>query len=209
MTGFDALFHWIFAPYAQYAPWEIAIEATAVFFGIWSVVLARKNHIGVYPTGIVSTGIYMYVTVSVGLYADGFINLYYTLMSIYGWYAWTHVAQHEAERPITQLTPRAWRWVLYAFIGLFMAFYIGLTEFTDSNVAWADATTTSLAFIAMALMARRHLEHWYFWLATNVISIPLYLYKELALTSFQFMVFTYLAYTGWRSWLMLIKPQPK
>ena len=206
MDGLNLL-RGLIEPYIGYSPWEIATEATAVFFGIWSVALAKKNHIGVYPTGIVSTSLYIYITVSVGLYADGLINLYYTLMSIYGWFLWTRGNGSETERPIAQLNARGWMLALIALCLLFAGLYLGLTRFTDSTVPWADAATTSLAFVAMALMARRNMEHWHFWIATNTLSIPLYLYKGLALTAFQFMIFTYLAITGLITWKKLVKSE--
>lgn len=207
MDGIN-LFRGLIEPYAGYTPLEIFTEATAVFFGIWSVALARKNHIGVYPTGIVSTSLYIYITVTVGLYADGLINLYYTLMSIYGWHLWTRGNQHQVVRPITLLTSRGWTLAIISLFALFAGLYLSLTQFTDSTVPWADAATTSLAFVAMALMARRNLEHWHFWIATNTLSIPLYLYKGLGLTAFQFIIFTYLAITGLITWRKIVSSAP-
>ena len=77
-------------PYAKATAFQITLEIVAVFFGIVSVLYAKKENIRVFPTGIVSTVLYVYICYEFTLYGDMVINLYYTLMSFYGWYVWNH-----------------------------------------------------------------------------------------------------------------------
>ena len=134
------------------------------------------------------------------LYADSAVNVYYFVMSVYGWYHWTHRNGQVDERPITRSSRTEHLVSASVFIGSFTILYLILTHFTDSDVPIWDALTTAAAVTAMWLMARKKVEHWIFWLICNFISMPLYPYKGLPFTSFQFFMFTVLAVMGWVSW---------
>lgn len=181
------------------------LEAFAVFFGIASVFYSMREHIWVYPTGIVSTLVYVWICFEYKLYADMGINAYYFGMSIYGWYVWTHPKENQTVLPTTWMDSREW----YLAIWLFSISYIFLTsvlkEFTDSDVPYWDSFTTASAFVGMWLMAKKKVENWYFWLLTDLVSIPLYFYKGLVLTSFQYLVFTILATMGLFAWIKSAK----
>ncbi|WP_268033069.1 nicotinamide riboside transporter PnuC [Algoriphagus sp. PAP.12] len=177
------------------------LEAIAAFLGIASVFYSMKEHIWVYPTGIVSTLIYVWICFQFKLYADMGINAYYFSMSIYGWYAWTHPKENEALLPTTWLSSKGWITSLLLFAGSYVVLSTVLSNFTDSDVPYWDSFTTSSAFVGMWLMAKKKVENWYFWLLTDFVSIPLYFYKGLILTSFQFVVFTILAILGLLAWI--------
>ena len=185
------------------------LEAVAVFFGIASVFYSMREHIWVYPTGIVSTLIYVWICFEYKLYADMGINAYYFGMSIYGWYVWTHPKENQTVLPTTWMDSREW----YLAIWLFSISYIFLTsvlkEFTDSDVPYWDSFTTASAFVGMWLMAKKKVENWYFWLLTDLVSIPLYFNKGLVLTSFQYLVFTILATMGLFAWIKSAKTYAK
>lgn len=180
-------------------------EAVAVFFGIASVFYSMREHIWVFPTGIVSTLIYVWICFEYKLYADMGINAYYFTMSIYGWYVWTHLSENQEVLPVTWLDQKGWMYsMLIFFVSYFVLSQI-LLRFTDSDVPYWDSFTTASAFVGMWLMAKKKVENWYFWLLTDLVSVPLYFYKGLVLTSFQFLIFTGLATMGLFAWIKSAK----
>ena len=177
------------------------LEGLAVFMGILSVYFSTKQHIWVYPTGIVSVLIYVWICFDYGLYADMGINAYYFGMSVYGWYLWNTPKKDGESLAVTWLDGKGW---FYAFLIFQIAFptLVGLlSEFTDSTVPYWDSFTTASAFVAMWLMAKKKVESWIFWILTDLVSIPLYFHKGLLLTSFQYLFFTALAIAGLLSWI--------
>ncbi len=175
------------------------LEAIAVIFGLLSVWFSMKENILVYPTGIISVVIYIYITFQYKLYADTGINAYYFIASVYGWYYWTNTKGDRAQIRISTLTGPEW-WITAGLtISSFILIRFGL-DFTDSDVPTWDAITTTTAIAGMWLMARKKLENWIAWIITDLIAVPLYFYKELYLTSFQFLVFTILAFMGYFAW---------
>jgi len=150
------------------------LEAIGVFFGISSVYFATKENIWVFPTGLISTLIYVYICLQVGLYADMGINGYYFAMSIYGWYFWSRSGSNGQVLPVTWLKRKE----VFTAIGLFFLFYAvlasSLIRYTDSTVPYWDSFTTASAFVGMFLMARKKVENWIAWIITDLVSIPLY-----------------------------------
>ncbi|HSI76051.1 MAG TPA: nicotinamide riboside transporter PnuC [Lunatimonas sp.] len=183
------------------------IEAVAVFFGLASVFYSMKENILVFPTGIVSTLIYVWICLQVKLYADMGINAYYFIMSIYGWYIWSRPKAGEVKVPVTWLDGKEIIASLGLFLGSYAVLYFVLATFTDSDVPYWDSFTTSSAFVGMWLMAKKKVENWIAWIVTDLVSVPLYLYKGLLLTSFQFLVFTILAVLGLMAWIKSAKLQ--
>jgi nicotinamide mononucleotide transporter len=181
------------------------IEAIAVFMGITSVYFSTKQHIWVYPTGIVSVLIYVWICFDYGLYADMGINAYYFGMSIYGWYLWNTPKKGGEALAVTWLDGRGWLVSLAIFFGSFLLLVFVLLEFTDSTVPYWDSFTTASAFVAMWLMAKKKVENWIFWILTDIVSIPLYFHKGLLLTSFQYLFFTALAIAGLLTWIKAFK----
>lgn len=183
------------------------LEAIAVFFGLASVFYSMKENILVFPTGIVSTLIYVWICLQVKLYADMGINAYYFIMSIYGWYIWSHPRPGAQKVPVTWLDQKGIIASLGLFLGSYGVLYFVLVTFTDSDVPYWDSFTTSSAFVGMWLMAKKKVENWIAWIVTDLVSVPLYIYKGLLLTSFQFLVFTVLAVLGLIAWIKSAKLQ--
>ncbi|MBV6640512.1 MAG: nicotinamide riboside transporter PnuC [Cyclobacteriaceae bacterium] len=175
------------------------LEAIAVIFGLLSVWFSMKENILVYPTGIISVVIYIYITFNYKLYADTGINFYYLVASIYGWYFWTNNTGSRTQIKISLLTRTEWLITILLAVVSFALIRFGL-DFTDSDVPNWDSVTTTTAIVGMWLMARKKLENWIAWIITDLIAVPLYYYKELYLTSFQFFVFTILATMGYFAW---------
>jgi nicotinamide mononucleotide transporter len=177
------------------------LEGIAVIFGIASVFYSMRENIWVYPTGLISTLIYVWICFQYKLYGDMGINAYYFSMSIYGWYVWTHPKGDQSVLPVTWLSSKGWIMAALIFLVSFAAISQVLINLTDSDVPYWDSFTTASAFVGMWLMAKKKVENWYFWLLTDLVSVPLYFYKGLVLTSFQYLVFTILAALGLIAWV--------
>ncbi|MGZ5135093.1 MAG: nicotinamide riboside transporter PnuC [Flavitalea sp.] len=178
------------------------LEFIAVIFGIASVVFSRMENILVYPTGLVNTILYTYFCFSWwGLYAEGSLNFYYTVMSIYGWVLWTRQDKATSKKlQVTSSSSREWIVAIIFFLACWAILYFVLKKYTDSNVPWGDSFASASAYTGMWLMARKKLENWIWWILTNLASIPLYFYKGAVFISVQYLVFLILAILGFITW---------
>lgn len=195
------LFELLFGQYSDYQQVDIALEITGVVFGFLSVWFAKKNHFWVFPTGLISTGIFVYLLLKWSLLGDMMINAYYFVMSMYGWYVWTKKT-NDKPTPISQATTKEKRASIFIFIATLLfvtAVYQSAGKWT-SWAAYVDTTTTGIFFVGMWLMARRKIENWIFWIVGDIISVPLYFYKGLTFTSIQYLIFTAIALYGYISW---------
>lgn len=199
----------LFSQYKDYPDYLIALELIAVVFGIISVLFARKNNILVYPTGLVSTIIYVYILFEFELYGDLIINFYYTLMSILGWYLWSKKKGDQEEFPISTINRKEFliSTLIFILTLLFVALvYHFFDKFTDWT-AYIDTLTTALFFVGMWLMAKRKIENWIIWIVADIISVPLYFYKGLTFSSMQFLLFTIIAILGYLEWKKFLQKQ--
>jgi nicotinamide mononucleotide transporter len=176
------------------------LEFIAVITGIASVIFSRKENILVYPVGMISTGMFVPLYIIHGLYADASVNLYYTIMSIIGWYMWSRKKEGKTVLQITSSTTRDWRNSLIFFFVCWVILYFLLSRFTNSTVPVADSFTSAAAFTGMWLMNKKKLDNWTWWIITNLASIPLNFYKHLVFASFQYVVFLILAVMGYITW---------
>ena len=178
------------------------LELLATIMGILSVWYARKNNVLVFPTGIVSVLIYVFITYENKIYAEAGINIYYFIMSVYGWILWTS-KNKKIKKNISKNNTRDN--LIYGFIFLFLfCFLFFVLKSTDSDVVFLDSITTALSLTAMLLLARRKLENWIYWVIADIIYIPLFIYKELYITSFQYFVFLVLAISGYFEWKKIL-----
>ena len=182
------------------------LEFVAVVFGLLSVWFARKENILVYPTGIISVVLYVIICFNVKLYADAGINFYYFIMSVYGWYCWAK----KKDKPVLHITScsrRDWTFSAVLFAGSLVVIILLLKVFKKDDaeywatiVPYVDTFVTAVFIAGMWMMARKKIENWILWIVGDAISIPLFIYKGLAFTGFQFMVFLVLAVMGYISW---------
>jgi nicotinamide mononucleotide transporter len=183
-----------------------ALEAVAVIMGIVSVWYSRKENILVYPTGLINTTLYIYLSYKGHLLGEASVNLYYTLMSIYGWYLWTRKKEDQSGfvLQITRSDKKQWVQQLLFFGCIYTGIYFLLTyaksAFAPEAIPWADAFASATAYTGMWLMAKKKVESWIWWILTNIASIPLYFIKGYAFTSVQFIVLLILAIAGLISW---------
>ncbi len=211
-------------PYESYETFDIALEATATSFGLLSVFFSIRKNIWVYPTGIISTTIYIYILFVSGLLGDMMINVYYTIMSVYGWILWSKSSEDHIHVNVSWARKKEWIISAVLFIlslGLVTLVYfykpfidngfsmagvdMGLYHLDWAN--WLDVFTTAVFLVGMWLMAKRKIENWIFWIIGNIICIPMFLYKGLGITSIQFFVFTIMAFIGYFEWKRSLKPR--
>ena len=179
------------------------LEFIAAAFGVISVWYSRKNNILVYPTGLLSVMLYVYICYKAALYADAALNVYYTAMSILGWYNWSRKRDKDYVFPVSYCDLREWIYGLLIFIGLLTILYLFLANYTNSNVPWGDSLVSASSATAMWWMARRKIESWYAWLLADAIAIPLFYSKHLYFTVMQFAIFLILAAWGLIHWIRL------
>ena len=181
------------------------IEYIAVFAGIASVWFSKKENILVYPIGLVNTIIYIYLSFQYHLPGEASVNFYYTIMSLYGWYMWMRKdQQHKTILHISYSSQQMWLYQILFFLFFYLSIYFALVylkqNFFDGAIPWADAFASSTAFTGMWLMTRKKVESWYWWVATNIASIPLYFVKGLVFTSVYYLVLLILAISGLMEW---------
>lgn len=205
------IFDFFFGQYSGYETLDIVLEIVAVIFGGLSVWYSKQNNIWVFPTGMISTGIFVYLLLKWELLGDMMINGYYFIMSIYGWYIWTKKVDTTQVTPISKTT--AWEHKISVVIFLTTLGFVFLVYKTfdkwTSWVAYVDTLTTAIFFVGMWLMARRKLENWIYWIIGDIISIPLYFYKGFTFTSIQYFAFTFLAIYGYIAWKKSLDKTPQ
>ena len=180
-------------------------EYIAVVAGIASVYFSRIENIWVYPVGLINTIIYIYLSFKYHLPGEASVNFYYTVMSFYGWYQWVRKDErHEKILHVTFSDRQMWiNQLLFGtgcYIALYMAISLAKDLFYEGAIPWADAFASATAFTAMWLMTRKKVESWYWWIATNIASIPLYFVKGLMLTSVYYLVLLIFAFWGLNEW---------
>ncbi|MBA6151633.1 nicotinamide riboside transporter PnuC [Gelidibacter maritimus] len=205
------IFDFLFGQYSGYETTDIVLEIVAVIFGFLSVWSSKQNNIWVFPTGMISTGIFVYLLLKWELLGDMMINGYYFAMSVYGWYIWTRKVDSTHVTPIARTTAREHKISLLIFlatIGFVFIVYKGFDKWT-SWVAYVDTFTTAIFFVGMWLMARRKVENWIYWIIGDLISIPLYFYKGFTFTSIQYFGFTFIAIYGYIAWKKSLDKTPQ
>lgn len=221
------------APYETAKTFHILLELIAAIFGVISVFFARKENILVFPTGIISTAIYVYLLSQWTLYGDLIINVYYTLMSVYGWYMWHKVIddkQTHISISRTNFMDKLKALGIFLFTSVFvivvyryydvMPNHLGFSE--SVSFAWKhlssgnihdirlitpflDTFTTGIFFAAMWLMANKKIENWTLWIVGDVVSIPLYFIKGYGFTAIQYAIFLVIAILAYFSWRKAIE----
>jgi nicotinamide mononucleotide transporter len=199
------IFNLLFEQYSQYQTLDIFLEITAVVFGLLSVWYSKNNNILVYPTGMISTSIFIYLLFKWVLLGDMMINAYYFIMSIYGWYIWTR-KENKVTTPISRVNSFEKKIAILIFLFSIVFVYSIYVYFDKwgSLTSYIDNITTAIFFVGMWLMAKRKIENWIFWIVGDVISVPLYFYKGLTFTSLQYFIFTFIAIAGYYSWKKIL-----
>jgi nicotinamide mononucleotide transporter len=181
------------------------LEYVAVITGIASVFFSKKENILVYPVGLINTIIYVYISIEGSLFGEASVNFYYTIMSIYGWILWARKnKQHQIILHITGSSFKEWmqHFLFFAafYVAIFFALHWAKNAFYANTIPMLDAFASATAFTGMWLMAKKKAESWYWWIATNSTSIPLYFIKGYVLTSVYYFILLIIAFFGLREW---------
>jgi len=190
------------------------LELTAIFSGIISVWFSRKESIWVYPTGLIGTILYVYLSSKGDLFGEAAVNLYYTIMSIYGWYNWMRRNDEQLLVVHVQFsTNKEWIQHLVFFASIYLAIFFSLsyiqTAFAPGAIPWADALASASAFTGMWLMTKKKVESWIWWIITNICSIPLYYSKGYTFTAVYYAILLVLAIMGLQEWRKKANEQPR
>ena len=188
------------------------LEYIAVFSEIASVWYSRKENILVYPVGLVSTIIYIYLSFKNHLIGEASVNFYYTVVSIYGWILWARKdVQNRKVLHISFSNQQQWMQHILFFFACYIGIFFALTylkqAFASGAIPWADAFASATAYTGMWLMAKKKVESWYWWIATNIASIPLYFVKHLVFTSVYYAILLVFAFWGLAEWKRRAKLQ--
>ncbi|MRN38780.1 nicotinamide riboside transporter PnuC [Neisseria sp. N95_16] len=211
------IFHSLFAQYQGIAAELVALELVAVIFGMASVWLIRNGSVWGFPVGIVSTAGFVWLLWVYALFGDMLINAYYTVLSVYGWINWSKRQQADKTFRITPFVRKDWLacMALSLFSMLFVSLVYWFKPYINNGFSWqgvsagfahftwldyTDIFTTSLFLVAMWLMAEGKIAHWILWVIADAVSVPLYFYKGLTFSAFQYIVFTLIAISGYASW---------
>lgn len=178
-------------------------EVIAVLFSIASVILANRNSVWLYPTGIISTSLYLYIMTAVGLYAEALLNGYYLVMSIYGWVRWSINKEGNNAAAISYCDMRDWIIAGAIVILGFTVLFVALSTYTDSDVSFADALVSAFAWAGMWLLAKHKIENWILLNISNAIAIPLLIYKGIPLTALLTVILFIVAVSGYLRWRKL------
>ena len=202
----DQIFDFLFSQYSSYSPSFIYLELFAVIMNITSVVYAKRNNILVYPTGLIGTGIFVYILLNFSLLGDTIINAYFFSMSIYGWYFWSRKKDEVFINQVSTINRNEIKYLFILAISSLIFIYFVYDYFDKWNnwTAYVDNITTAIFFVAMWLMARRKIESWIFWIIGDLITVPLYFYKGLTISSIQYIIFLILAVLGYISWKKIL-----
>lgn len=185
---------------------QIILEFVAFIFGILSVYFAKKENILVYPTGIISTIITVYLLYKAKYFGEMTVNFYYSIMSVYGWYMWSkkqnqpvlHISRTNNKEKIIG--------ILLFFLTIFICILIyNFFDYQIEHINYIDIFTTGIFFTAMWYMALKKIENWSLWIIGNLIVIPLFAYRGLGILSIQYFIFTIMAVAAYIEWRKILQ----
>ena len=187
------------------------IELFGAVTGIIFVILEIRQNLWLWPVGIVTSAVYIWIFFTGKLYADMSLQGYYLVISVLGWYWWLRGelpslegsgvgSSNNKNLKVTRINPKLTLTLLIVFIALYSAMYFLLSRFTDSPVPAADSFVTSLSIIATWMLARKIYEHWYLWIIVNSVSCILFFSRDLYATVILYAIYCMMSFVGLREW---------
>lgn len=219
-------FNFLFAQYHGVETGLIVLELVAVVCGMASVWLIRQGSVWGFPVGMISTAGFVWLLWVYALFGDMLINAYYTVLSVYGWAQWSRQQSEQTEFRVAPFQHHDW--LVCIGLSLFSMLFVGTVYWFKPYIhngfswngvtagfehfTWLDYTdifTTALFLVAMWLMAERKIAHWILWIIADTVSVPLYYYKGLTFSAFQYFIFTLMAISGYLTWKKISAKQPQ
>ena len=195
------MFETIINQYKSIPNWQISIEIIVFIFGILSVYFAKKENVLVYPTGIICTILSVYIMFNAKYYADMSINIYYSIMSIYGWFQWKKITNGEVlSISRTNMKEKIIGVILFLITAIICIYIYKFFNYKLQINNYLDIFTTSLFFTAMWYMAKKKIENWTLWIIGDFIVTPIYAYRGLGMLALQYLIFTVLAIMAYLEW---------
>jgi nicotinamide mononucleotide transporter len=195
------MFETIIYQYKSIPNWQIGIEIIIFIFGVLSVYFAKKENILVYPTGIICTILSVYIMYNAKYYADMSINIYYSIMSVYGWFQWKKITNGEVlSISRTSKREKIIGLVLFLITGLICVLIYTFFDYKLQLNNYLDIFTTSLFFTAMWYMARKKIENWTLWIVGNTFAVYIFFDRQLYIIAIQYIIFTILAISAYIKW---------
>jgi len=190
---FQSVFIWFIDHY---------IEVLGAVFGLLYIFLSIKQSIWCWPLGIITSAIYIIVFFNSGFYADMGLQFYYVFISFYGWYHWIFGGKKANTKQLEITKTSFLLWIILFVINavLFVIISYILINYTDSTIPYLDAFTTAASIVATWMLAQKKIEHWILWVVVDIVSLGLYVYKDLYATVILFAVYTILAFIGYSEW---------
>lgn len=177
------------------------IEILGVVTGLLYLYFSVKQIIWLWLFGILSSLLYIYVFFKAGFFADMSLQVYYFFISIYGWHHWLKGRTGNGEKlKVSSITGK--QWLIYIIITILLTLISGiiLSHLPGSNLPYLDAFTTAASVVATWMLARKILENWLWWILIDIVSIGMYIYKDLYPTLILFAVYTSMAFIGYIQW---------
>jgi nicotinamide mononucleotide transporter len=177
-------------------------ELLGFVFGVVYIIFSIRKSILLWPIGLISSAAYIAVFAKSTLYADMLLQIYYLLVSVYGWYFWLKgkTNSNKVKIEISSITIFQWLFVLLSIIFLTFCLYLPFKLYTNaSNPLW-DGFVTAGSVVATFMLARKLIEQWLIWIVVDLASSVLFYYKKLYLTAILFIIYTLLAIIGYFKW---------
>lgn len=195
------MFETIINQYQSIPNWQIGIEIVIFIFGVLSVYFAKKENVLVYPTGIICTILSVYIMFNAKYYADMSINIYYSIMSVYGWFQWKKITNGEVlSISRTNLKEKIIGIILFLITGIICIYIYKFFNYKLQINNYLDIFTTSLFFTAMWYMAKKKIENWTLWIVGNTFAVYIFFDRQLYIIAMQYIIFTILAISAHIEW---------
>jgi nicotinamide mononucleotide transporter len=176
------------------------LEIAAVLFGIANIVLIIRRSVWNYPFAIAMVSLYFIIFRDAKLYSDAGLQIFFVAVNAYGWWSWQRNKADEGDILVEELTANGFgAWIAGSILAT-LAWGLIMLNHSDTSYPFWDACVAMLSVAGQILMTRRLIENWYWWIAVNIISIPLYVLKELYLTAGLYALFLVLAIAGLVEW---------
>jgi len=195
------MFETIINQYQSIPNWQIGIEIIIFIFGVLSVYFAKKENVLVYPTGIICTILSVYIMFHAKYYADMSINIYYSIMSVYGWFQWKKITNGEVlSISRTNMKEKIIGIVLFLITAIICIYIYKFFNYRLQINNYLDIFTTSLFFTAMWYMAKKKIENWTLWIVGNTFAVYIFFDRQLYIIAIQYIIFTILAISAYIEW---------
>lgn len=195
------MFETIINQYQSIPNWQIGIEIVIFIFGVLSVYFAKKENVLVYPTGIICTILSVYIMFHAKYYADMSINIYYSIMSVYGWFQWKKITNGEVlSISRTNLKEKIIGIILFLITTIICIYIYKFFNYKLQINNYLDIFTTSLFFTAMWYMAKKKIENWTLWIVGNTFAVYIFFDRQLYIITIQYIIFTILAISAYIEW---------